>query len=503
MVTSGRSQGADPQGIRPGVAVPAWAPLHGPGTVLVYFEPVLDFRAYVDSSPDLIVRYDRDLRRTYVNRAVVRALGCRADDLVGRLVGEFGGDRTRPPDLATVDLIRRRVGAVFAGAAFDTFEIILQQPLGLRTLACRLHLEQRGDGSADTVLLVARDITELKEAVRHTLALAENSPDLIGRFDLEGRYLYANAALVRVERIPAEELMGRRIGEGQLAGGLPQGIAVLRAALARVAQTGRNEEVEVRIPRPYRSRVYQSRLIAERDQTGRVVSVLHLGHDVTERHHNANVRQRLLARLIRVREDERRTLARELHDSIGQAVTALAYGTELVLQADDLAGAREHAEHLRALAAETLEGLRRLAHGLHPRVLDDLGLEAAVERRATDFIASFGIAVDVAVSGVRTPRLPRETEAALYRIFTEALTNVARHSGASRASVVLRRQPEHVDLIVEDDGAGFEPDALLRDERSDAFGLRGMLEDASVSGGTARIESALGRGTTVAVRIPL
>lgn len=215
-----------------------------------------------------------------------------------------------------------------------------------------------------------------------------------------------------------------------------------------------------------------------------------------------DLRRQLLARVIQARDDERRAVAHELHDGIGQSVTALVYGLESITQAGTLAEARAHAERLQAVASEALETLRRLAQGLHPRVLDDLGLEAAVERRATDFIQSFGIPVDVVVSGDRTPRLPRETEATLYRILTEALTNVARHSGASHASVVLRREPDAVHLVIEDDGAGFDASSALRGGGEGAFGLAGILEAANLLGGLARIESSAEGGTTVAVRVP-
>ena len=337
-------------------------------------------------------------------------------------------------------------------------------------------------------------------------AILENSPDLIAQFDRQGRYLFVNPAMERATRLSARELLGRRVGDAhaaRTARRVPGALLAMRRAIKSVVTTGEAVEIDVPIKWPEGERIFRCRLIPEWGDADRVVSVLSIAFDVTDEKRADQLRRQLLAQLLRVREDERRTLARDLHDGIGQAVTALAYGTELIAHAGNLAEAHAHADRLRAIAEETLENLRRLSHGLHPQVLDDLGLAAAVERRATDFIASFGIEVDVVVSGMRGGRLPRSTEATLYGIVTEALTNVARHSGASAASVVLRRKRDILDLMVEDDGRGFDAEAVLAGRNGEAFGLRGIVESAALLGGSARIESAAGRGAMVAVRVPL
>jgi signal transduction histidine kinase len=139
---------------------------------------------------------------------------------------------------------------------------------------------------------------------------------------------------------------------------------------------------------------------------------------------------------------------------------------------------------------------------LHPAVLDDLGLEAALRRYTAEWSENNGVPVDFHSDGVEARRLPLQLETTLYRITQEALTNVTRHANAKRVSVLLERRPGHVSLIVEDDGGGF--DAVSQASAAKGrLGLLGMRERVTLAGGTLEIESTPGAGTTVFVRVPL
>jgi signal transduction histidine kinase len=205
-----------------------------------------------------------------------------------------------------------------------------------------------------------------------------------------------------------------------------------------------------------------------------------------------------LARAMTAQELERRRLARELHDETGQALTSVLLGLKAVEEAPDGAEMRSAASELRELVVATLQDVRRLAVELRPKALDDFGLEPALERLAQSFSEQTGIAVDVE-SALSGERLPAEVETALYRIVQEALTNVVKHSHASRVSVLVSRRPGSVAAIVEDDGRGFE----LATTRDGGIGLVGMRERMALLDGRLDVESSEGKGTTIRAEVPL
>ena len=216
------------------------------------------------------------------------------------------------------------------------------------------------------------------------------------------------------------------------------------------------------------------------------------------------IRRRLLEQVMTAQEEERRRIARELHDETGQSLTSLTVGLALIEEAPDLGTARERAGELRRLAARTLDEVHHLSRGLRPSVLDDLGLLPALERYLKEYGASRGIAVDLHTSGFDGHRLPGPVEIAVYRIVQEALTNTAKHAGASTVSVLLEYRVASLHLIVEDDGHGFDVEEVLsRGEMERRLGLHGMRERAALLGGSLTIESAPGRGTTIFAEIPL
>ncbi len=211
-------------------------------------------------------------------------------------------------------------------------------------------------------------------------------------------------------------------------------------------------------------------------------------------------RGQLLEKIITAQEEERKRIARELHDGTSQSLTTLLVGLKVLESLNSPDEIRQHLTGLREVAAETLDAVHDLALELRPSVLDDMGLAAALERYVGDYQRRFSIRVDCRAVGFEGRRLPPAIETALYRIVQEALTNVARHSGARHASVLLERARHHVRAIVEDNGCGFDT-SLARQERK--LGLYGMEERATLIGGSLRIESQPGLGTTVVVHVPL
>ena len=214
------------------------------------------------------------------------------------------------------------------------------------------------------------------------------------------------------------------------------------------------------------------------------------------------LRRQLIEQLWTVQEDERRRIARELHDHTGQALTSLLVGLKMLAETDNLDEMREQIGQLRETAAQTLEDVHDLAVQLRPSVLDDLGLVVATQHTATAFAGHFGIQVHFQAVGFENRRLPPSVETAVYRIVQEALTNVARHAQAQNVDILLECRRDAVLALVEDDGRGFDVETALHDRESGHLGLFGMQERAGFVGGHLTVESS-SNGTTIVLEIPL
>jgi PAS domain S-box-containing protein len=233
-------------------------------------------------------------------------------------------------------------------------------------------------------------------------------------------------------------------------------------------------------------------------------SVANILATATERKRTEESRTRLIERVMSAQEEERRRIARELHDETGQSLTSLLVGLRLIGDTRTLKKAKGQVNQLRHITVQILDNLRRLARGLHPSILDDLGLVVALTRYATDYAQSHGITVNVRTEGLHSSRLPSPVETTLYRIMQEALTNIARHAAAKTVSIALTRQPSGAHMIVEDDGCGFAVETTLRTSvTSGHLGLDGMCERAMLLGGSVTIKSKRGKGTVISVQIPL
>ena len=236
-----------------------------------------------------------------------------------------------------------------------------------------------------------------------------------------------------------------------------------------------------------------------REPGGRVVRIVGTHLDLTERKRAEAERTRteLLTRLVFAQEDERRRIAREMHDQFGEQLTALSQRIRALKSAvggnDEW---RSHVEALEAIGHQLDRDVDQLVWELRPTALDDLGLRAALDNYVRNWSNRTGVAATLHMSGLVDDRLPSPAETALYRIAQEALTNVAKHARASSVEVILERRRDHVLLIIEDDGVGFDSTA-----NGGGFGLVGMKERAGLVGASLEIESSPDQGTTVFVRI--
>jgi signal transduction histidine kinase len=215
--------------------------------------------------------------------------------------------------------------------------------------------------------------------------------------------------------------------------------------------------------------------------------------------------QGLLARAINAQEEERGRLAQELHDGIGQMLTAVQLSIDQLakIPLNNAEKLVEQRSRLRKLTDQTLTDLRRIISAIRPGVLSELGLLPALEWVADNTLRQADVTVDIESDGY-SDRLPDEIEILLFRIAQEAMRNIARHSEANRVDITLKRVDAKVVLTLTDDGKGFEPiEIITSNSEGGGLGLAGMKERAAIVGGQVTINSILGEGTNITVVIPL
>ena len=257
----------------------------------------------------------------------------------------------------------------------------------------------------------------------------------------------------------------------------------LEATAARVS----DGDLEARVP---------TSILADRDMA-RVGTTLNTLLDrLTE---DREGMRRLAAQVISAQDEERARVARELHDSTAQMLAAIMLQLGVAARENTSPVLDERIATLREMASEALEEVRSLSHTIHPRVLDDLGLAAALEWLARQTREQESLDVEVfAADGPAIPKLPASV---LYRIAQESLRNVVRHAQARRVELWLRRAPGTATLEVVDDGRGF--DVRQAEERRPGMGLFSMRERVGLVNGTLSLVSASGRGTRVVATVPL
>ena len=365
-----------------------------------------------------------------------------------------------------------------------------------------------GKGKVIGVVLVFRDVAERRQeqvATAEQAALLELTQDSVFVIDLEGAVLFWSRG--------AEAMLG--YSKSQAAGTIshellhtefPKPIAEIRAELTRVGHW----EGDLIITSQEGKRIVVSSRWAlqwgKRDQAPRVLVI---NSDITERKlgEESLVLQReqlraLAERLQWVREEDRKRVARDLHDQIGQILTAIKMDMTWMtrhLQETEVAVLSRIKESIQ-LINDGVKAVRTICSGLRPGVLDDLGLAAAIEWQANEFASRNGVRCKVSVPPVDL-HLDGDRATATFRIFQECLTNVIRHAQAKSVRVDLCQEEESILLVVQDDGIGFSESGF-----SNAFGslgLLGMKERAQFCGGDMQISSSLGNGTTVTVRVPL
>lgn len=215
------------------------------------------------------------------------------------------------------------------------------------------------------------------------------------------------------------------------------------------------------------------------------------------------MRGELLRKVISAQEEERKRIARDLHDDTSQALTALLYAADEALELSDPAEIRRTLEGMRAVAQNTLDSVHKLIFDLRPSMLDHLGLAPALRWFAQSRLAPANVRWQIEDADA-PPRLPAETETVLFRVIQEAITNIVRHALARNVRIVFAAQGDSAHVTIEDDGVGFDMVAVtLTPDSGRGLGLLGMQERVALLGGELTIDSAPGYGTRIHITVPL
>jgi PAS domain S-box-containing protein len=359
-------------------------------------------------------------------------------------------------------------------------------------LELRRELAERA--RMETVLTRAQ--RELSQSEEHFRSLIEHTSDVITIVDENGVVLYGSPSVERVLGYPPERLVGRPAEALVHQDDLPRILEAHHAALRDpgVAQRG----VEFRLLRSDGCwRVFEALGSAFQYRSAGPRTVLTL-RDITDLRASHEQLRRLAHRLDEVREEELTKISREIHDELGHALTTLRLDLSWLVPKlrRSPVPVRHRAAEMLELVDDTIETVRRIASGLRPPVLDDLGLVAALEALLARFAEQTGIRVELEADD---DDLPNAARGALYRIVQEALTNVARHARATRVRVVLESSPDRLLLEITDDGIGIPSGRI---ESSGSLGLVGMRERAMALGAGFEIEGAPGGGTTIRATLP-
>jgi PAS domain S-box-containing protein len=460
-----------------------------------------EYRALVENSPDVVVRFDRALRCVYVNPAIERAPGLAAVIGHGRVLGDSEALLARPWTEA--------VRTAFAGSRAAPFEVV----------AARCHYqvqvvpEFRQGGQVTAVLATARDITAirsgeavLRQSEERLTGIAANTPGAV--FQSVSRrgelvFTYVSGGVAQLFGESPEAVLadpGRLLGHIAAADR-----TAFHSALARCGRNMRMLNWEGRASGAGGREIWiNCRASPRRAGEATIWEGLMLNITASKRNELELTESRQLLRELsahreRVREEERKKIAREVHDELGQALTALRMDVALLRMADG-----PHSPALLARVAAMKEAVdrtigivRNVTSALRPAALD-LGLTAALEWQVEDFARRSGIECMLHADETEVV-LDDDQATALFRIVQESLTNVLKHAHASHVEVTLEARTDCICLEVSDNGRGFAADGPLRGR----FGLVGMRERVLVLGGTVQVNSAAGEGTTVSVRLPL
>jgi len=443
----------------------------------------------------------------YSNRQFAKMLGLPLEKLIGRSLLDLLPSRHRSG-----------IGGLIASAASGAVRCESELPRNGAPLPVYLSFSPFKDAEMDAVCMVATDLSEQKRAERerllaeralqmkeehHQLILSHIKDYAIYMLDSAGNVASWDLGAERLKGYSAEEVMGRHFSffyaQEDVARKKPEHDLHVAAAEDRM-------EMECWRVRRDGSRFWANVILTPlRDASGELQGFINVTRDVTDRKRAEEDLQRLSARLMNLQDQERRRIARELHDSEGQNLSVLLMTLSKIkntcpgLDQGSKAALSESIE----IANQCLREIRTLSYLLHPPLLDEFGLVSALQWYVEGFSQRSGIDVELNLPPTLN-RAPSELETSVFRLVQEGLTNIHRHSGSRTASIALRENGAAIVLSVEDHGKGMDVAALSRRNGNSGagIGIAGMKERVRELGGTLEIESRPGK-TRLTATLPL
>jgi PAS domain S-box-containing protein len=455
------------------------------------------YRDLVENSLDLICTHDLDGWILSANRAAIELVGYSASGYAGRInFRQILAPEVRDQFDDYLKLLRTDRAA--SG-------LMLVQTTSGEKRIWEYHCTLRTEGIAEPIVRgVARDVTERKraaEALRESEEryrnLFENAKDAIYAQDLTGVYVSVNRAAERLSGYDRSEIIGKHFEQFVAPEYLPLACEKISKKLDDKEQT--SYELEVIAKDGHRVPVELSSALILKH--GVPVGIQGIARDITERKRAERALRSYSRQLIEAQEAERQHIARELHDQIGQMLTAIRINLQTVGNSCDTVDSRSLVDQNIGLVDAAIKQVRNLSFELRPSLLDNLGLAAAVRWYCDQYTKRTGIRTrSVSHLSEHQTRLRQELETACFRIIQEALTNVVRHARAKNVFIGLTQVDHQIVLSIKDDGIGFI--SKTNGGAASSLGLRGMKERALALGGTLKIESGAAQGTEIRASFP-
>jgi PAS domain S-box-containing protein len=488
---------------------------------------------------EVVIAVDNDMRVTYLNPAAEKLYDVTASDALGFELNKIYEFSWHSPEDETSAYAQLEEDGFWRG---ENIHIL---PGGRRIhVESTVSMLRDRDGERSGMLSVIRNINDRKQAEEALKASQERlqkalSIETVGIlfFDMEGTFTDANQAFLNLSQYTLAEVRSGSLSWKDLTP--EEWTQRSEEAFSELRATGRTTPYEKEYIRKDGSRfwgLFAASLLDEREAVEYVLDITSrkMAEDALLEAHNqleTRVQQRteqlastnsalqvemeqhrlaemqkreLLQKVVTTQEDERRRIARNIHDLLGQRVTALRLQLASISDVVGPGGTvGPRLERLQEVAERLDAEVGFLAWELRPAVLDDLGLPEAANAFVAEWSQHYEIPAELHVAGFTDRRLEAEIETHLYRIMQESLNNIVKHAGASEVTVLLKWADDGVALIVEDDGNGFDPVAEASARTAGkGLGLLGMMERASLIGGSVEIESTAGSGTTIYARAP-
>ena len=497
-------------------------------------------RLVTNSAPALIAYIDRNFRYQFVNERYSEWFAIPADKIIGQKVRDILGEQA-------LKTVRPMMMRTLAGEPVSYQTTLNYKTAGRKYVQVSYIPDTAEDGSVRGLYSLVNDLTEwkrseelLRSSEMRVAMLMESVADYaIFSTDTAGRIETWNIGAENIFGYPLDEAVGKHVSMLYPAEDVESGAPAAEIKTARRRGKASDERWLVRkdgsrffasgVMRPLRiGRTVNGfvKIVSDLTEKKRRTELLQSAHDelelrvrdrtrdlatvnealrneIEERQRSEAVKIGLLHRIVSAQEAERQRIARDIHDQLGQRLTALRLKLAALHEAcQDGSEMKPRVERLQEIAHLLDSEVSFLASELRPNTLDDLGLEEALRAHAVDWSRHYDIVLDFHSNGLAGKRLERETEIQLYRIAQEALNNVAKHSKATKVNVLLEKAADALVLIIEDDGVGFTVPKRASGKTGSRLGLVGMNERAALIGAAIEIESMTGKGSTVFVRLP-